>query len=133
MEDLPGKGIEHAHVLQVLAVGLHLHLLALGLGKALGGGAAELPLVLGQLPEGELVVFAHQLAQGAGDFKAVGAGGVAGGGDEHAGGAVGELQVGGDVILHLDVVPLTLLAEGLHRFGQAANPLEEVQLVGALV
>ncbi len=54
VEDLPGKGIEHPHVLQVLAVGLHLHLLARGLGKALCGGAAELPLVLGELPEGEL-------------------------------------------------------------------------------
>ena len=75
-------------MLGVFPVGLHSELLTGGLGKALCCGAAELPLVLGELPEGEGIVLAHQLAQGAGDLEAVGAGGVRGGGDKNAGGAV---------------------------------------------
>ncbi len=94
VEDLPGKGIEHAHVLQGFSPSVSTSTCwHWGWAKPLGGGAAELPLVLGQLPEGELVIFAHQLAQGAGDFKAVGAGSVAGGGDEHAGRAVRIFQM----------------------------------------
>ena len=60
----------------------------LGLGEAELGGLAELDHVGLVAREGELVVLEHQLAARADDLEAVGAGRLAGGGDEHAGGAV---------------------------------------------
>ena len=120
-------------MLGIRAVGLHNDGFAVRLAEALLAGDAPFALVDRQLLEGQHVVFAYQLAQGAGDLQAVGAGGVAGGGDEHAGRAVGELQEGGHVILDLHVMPLALVGKGMHLGRQAAQPLQQIQLVGALV
>ena len=57
----------------------------------------------------------------------------AGGGDEHAGGTVGVFHIGRYIIFHFDVVPLAELHMGADLHGHAADPLPQVQLMGALV
>ena len=59
--------------------------------------------------------------------------GVAGGGNKHAAGAVFVFHVRGDIILYLDVVPLSETHMALDSLGHTHNPLPQIQLVGALV
>ena len=132
-QDRAGEAVDDLHVLQVAPIGVDLDAAVLGLGKALGRGLAELDVRNLVLVEADFVVLADDLAHVAADLQAVGAGGVAGGGDEDAGRAVRVLQVGGDVVLDLDVVPLALVQEGAHAAGHAAEPLHKVELVRALV
>src|SRR5699024_5771515 len=61
------------------------------------------------------------------------AGGLAGGGDEHPGGPAGPFQVGGDLVLHRDRVVFAVVAERPGTGGHPADPLEHIQVVGALV
>ena len=120
-------------MLQVLAVGFHLGLGDLGRAEAALVGLVELGNAHAQLALDELFAVADQLALVQIDLKAVGAGRVGGGGHEHAGRAVGILDVRGHVVLNLDVVPLALLAERAHLGGHAADPLPQVEVVRALV
>ena len=83
--------------------------------------------------EGDLVVFVNDFAAFASDFEAVGAGGFAGGGDEHARGAVGEFHVRGDVVFDLDFVVFAETAMGADAHGHAENPLEKIEVMRALV
>ena len=58
---------------------------------------------------------------------------ISGGGDEHAGMPVLIFHIGGHIVLHLDVLPLPVMHEGLHLFREPQDPLPEIQLMRALV
>ena len=132
-EDMGGEGVQHGGVLGVLSVCFHLEGLALRRFEAFLAGGAPDTLVHLQAGENQPAVLADYFSLRPGDLQAVGARGVGGGGDENAGRPALKLQIGGHVVLHLDVVPLALVAEGADPDGQAAEPLEQVQLMGALV
>src|ERR1035441_335446 len=104
-----------------------------GLGEAELGVAAELNHVDLISGEGEPVPFEHDLAASAHDFESVGAGSLAGRRDERAGRAIGIFEVGGDVVLHLDVVEAAELAEAAHASRHSQEPLHGVEIVQALV
>ena len=63
--------------------------------------------------------------------KPVGAGEVVGAGDEGAGGAVAVVDQGGDLVLDGDVAAESEAELGVHRRRHAADPLPQVELVGA--
>lgn len=102
-------------------------------GEADFGGFAELDHVVFVAGERELVIFQDDLAFGAGDFEAVGSGCLAAGGDEHSGGAIRVFEVGGDVILDLDIVVTAELAEAADPGGHPEKPADHVQVVQALI
>ena len=113
VEDPAGKGVQDADVLLGFSVGLHL-------GEGARGAAEGSFTFMGEhsfkhvvLPHIELAIFADQLAAVEVDLKAVGAGNVAGGGDEAAGGAICVFHIGGHIILHFDVMPLAVLQVGV--------------------
>ena len=105
----------------------------LGLGEAALGRLGEFDHVRVVAGESELVVLKDDLAPCADDLEAVGAGGFAGGRDEHARGAVGPFHDAGDVVLDLDVVEAAELAEAAHARGHSAEPLQDIELMEALV
>ena len=124
-------------MLGVLAVSLHLDDFHCRLFKSLRTGAAELPLVFGQLVQSQAGAFigkhTYQFTHFQCDFKPIGSGSVASGGNEHAGSAVGVLQIGGHVIFHFDIVPFPFMTESTDAAGHSADPLDQIQIVGALV
>ncbi len=83
--------------------------------------------------EDDLGVLDNQTAAVAADFQTVGAGRLAGRRNEEAGRAVGILEIGRDLVLYLDVVALAEVAEGAHAYRHAAQPLQEVEIMRALV
>ncbi len=132
-QDGGGKGVDDAHMLGVLAVGLHGDGDALRAGEGGRVDPGELGLGGLELVESNGAAVGDDGAAVANDLEAVGAGGVAGGGDEGAGRAVLVLDVGGHIVLDLDVVPLTKVHLDVDQLGHTADPLPEVEVVGALV
>ena len=74
-------------------------------------GLAEFDHVCFVAGESKPAVFKHDFAARAGDFESVRAGRLAGGGNEHAGRALRIFEAGGYVVLDLNVVIATELAE----------------------
>ena len=133
MEDGVDK-VLHEHGVRGVGVGKgDVNVPHFGFGESGFGGSAEFQHAALVAGEGELIVFENDFAAGADDFKAVGAGRFAGGGNENARGAVGVFQVGGDAVFHLNVVKASELHEAAHFGGHSAHPLEGVELVEALV
>ena len=133
MQDMSGKGGENAVVLGVEAVGFDVDPFAGWLCKAFFGGIAEFPFADVQFVNRQLEIVADNLCFVHRDFKPVGAGRVAGGGDKYAGCAVWIFQIGGDVVFYLDIMPFAFMTEGGHLAGHPADPLQQVEVVRALV
>ncbi len=83
--------------------------------------------------EFDLVIFQDDLAAVGDDFEAIGAGRFAGGGDENAGSAVGIFEIGGDAVFDFDFMETPQLTKGRDGTRHAADPLQQVQLMGALI
>ena len=103
------------------------------LGEPVLGRSEKFLQVLVQATDGERVLFADDLPARAQHLEAVGARGVRRGGDERARRAVCKFEVGRHVVLRFDVVPFAEMAEGVHLIRHAADPLQQVELVRALV
>lgn len=88
--------------------------------------AIALEVDLGAIGDGETALLA-------GDFEAVAARSLASGGDKGGGEAAVVLQHGGDIVFDLDLMETTELAEAADALRHAEHPLEEVQVVRALV
>ena len=76
------------------------------------------------------------IAQGASitdDIEAVGAWCLSCGADKHAAGAIGVFQPGSGFIFHLDVVVFAETAKALQASRHSAKPLQDIQVVDALV
>ena len=67
------------------------------------------------------------------DLQPVDAGGFAGGSDKDAGGAAFPFQKNRRLVLDLDGVVFAVIAERAHAARHAAQPLQHVQVVRALV
>lgn len=104
-----------------------------GAGEACFGGFAEGAHGNFVACEGEFAGFEDEFAAVAGDFEAVCAGGFAGGGDEEAGGTGWIFHEDGDVVFDFDVVEAAELAEAADARWFAEEPVEEIDLVRALV
>ena len=133
VEDRVGEVLEDLVVLAAVIGGGDGHIPGIGAGERAGTGARE--FAHGRLVPrvSDLVVFVNELAALGGDLEAVGAGGFAGGGDEHAGGAVGEFEVSRDVVLDFNAVIFAETAVGADAFRETEHPLEEIEVVRALV
>ena len=120
-------------MLGILAIQLRINFLRFNTAKGSRIGAGELRFADGKLPHSQLVTLCHQLCLVHLDLKAVGAAAVTGGGDEHTGCAVFVLDISRDIVFHLNIMPLAILHMGMDLDGHAADPLPQIQLVGALV
>ena len=132
-QDPSREGAHHSGMLGILPVGDKLFHMSRRLRESFRRGKAILPFAHVQHVKEKLIVFTDQLCLFQGDLKAVGPGGIRRGGHEHARSPVCEFQVGGHIVLYLDVMPFPIVAEGLHLNGKPADPLKQVQIVGALV
>ena len=132
-QDMRRKRVQHRRMLPVLPVRLDLHRFVGRRTEALLTRRAPLPLVHLQLLHDELAVLTDERRLRACNLQTVRAGGVGGRGDENARCAVRVLEIGGHVVLNLDVVPLALVAETLHLARQSHQPLHQIQLMRALV
>ena len=81
----------------------------------------------------QAATFANQFAARSGDFEAVRSGSLASRRHEHARRAVRIFEHGRDVIFNFDVMVFADAADGGHSGGHAAQPLEQIQIVRALV
>lgn len=77
--------------------------------------------------------FHDELALFAGHFETVGSGGFSGCCDEDTRAAVFIFHVGGHAVLHFDIVIAAKLTEAAHLFGHAKDPLEQIEIVRALI
>ena len=129
-----GEVIDNSDVLRIISIGLYLYLLALRLLKALGAGLGPFKSVALVLVPPELSVFAKKLSAATRNFETVGTGSLACGGYEHTCSAVLITEVCGNLVLNLNIVPLSVLAEAVYLNGHLADyPLNKVDLVRALV
>ena len=101
--------------------------------EAACGGLRKLARADFVAPEPQGVTLVDEPPAVAGNLEAVGAGGLAGGRDEHGRRAAVILEVRGDLVLGLDVVVLAEVAERAHARRHAEKPLEQVKIVGALI
>lgn len=90
------------------------------------GLAIPLEVNFAAVGDGEATLFAR-------DFQLVHARGLAGGGDKGGGGAVVVLQHSGHVVLDFDLMEAAELAETTDFLRHTKHPLEEVEIVWALV
>ena len=90
------------------------------------GLAIPLEVNFATVGDGEASLFA-------GDFQLVHAWSLAGGGDKGGGRAVVVLQHRGHVVLDFDLMEAAELAETTDFLRHAKHPLEEIQIVGALI
>jgi hypothetical protein len=134
IEDGIGEIFEDASVLfAVVSGGGDLDFPNFWSAKMASGGGAEFGHGDDVTAVVEFVIFEDEFAAFASNFEAVSAGSFSGGGDEDAGGAVFVLEVSGDIIFYFDVVVATDFAEATDFIGQAEDPLEEIEVVGALI
>ena len=120
-------------MLRIRAVQNDFFFMAGRLLEALRGLETVFPLADFQFVQGEFIIFGYQFRLFQRDFQAVGAGSIGGGGDKYAGCAIGEFQICRHIILHLDIVPFSVMAEGAYPGGHSADPLQQIQIVRALI
>ena len=133
LENMICEGLQHTDVLFVAAVCLDLQMLHIRLLETFLFRAAKLSLIDTQLIKEQFSVLTDDLAHLKGQFQTIGTGSVAGSGDKHAGCAVLILQIGGHIILHFNIVPLRLMTEGTYLRRHPAQPLQQIQLMRALI
>ena len=132
-EQMGGKCFQNADMLLVPPVQGQIFLLNLRLEPGVFAVKTDVPLALRNPPAQGFAVFADQGAPFTGDFQPIRTGTVTGGGYKGAGGAVLEFQIGGDLVLHLNMMPFALVTEGGNQAGPAAEPEKEIQLMRALI
>ena len=81
----------------------------------------------------QLVIFHDQFCFVHLDLKTVCSVGIAGAGDKYAGCTVGVFHISGNIVLYFNVVPLAVVQMRGDVDGHAADPLPQIQLMGALV
>ena len=128
-----GKGVENTDMLRVQAVGFDLDFLHLRTAEGLLVCAAEFRLEDRIFPKLEGSGVANQLPTVQGNLKAIGSRRVAGRGDKGAGRAVRVLDVGSDIVLHLDIMPASKVHMRVNLDRHAAYPLPEIEVVRALI
>ena len=133
IQNASSKGIQHTNVLFVQSIGFYFNFGAIGLIKSALCSFAPSTFVLCQFVQYQLIILTNQLAHFHINFKTVGAGGISCGSDKYSSGTIGILQIGGHIVFYLDIMPLANVTKSVYLAGQSTNPLQQIQLMGALV
>jgi hypothetical protein len=133
VKDRGGKVLHDAHVL-LAGSGKRL-------GDFLGRGCREtvlgLPAIFGHrhgIPrETQDPVLKDDPPALAGNFEAIRTRRLTGGRDKRGVGSARHLEIGGHVVLDLDFMVTTEIAEAVHAFRETKDPLEKIEVMRALV
>ena len=132
-KDSCSPSVKNAVMLRIEAIGFGLELGGFDCNESFLCVFDNVGCTFLKLVNGEFVVFNNQLCLIHLDFETVGTASITGRGDENAGSAVFILYICGNIVFNLDVVPVTVSCLSKNLNGHTADPLPEVELVGALI
>ena len=127
------KCLQNPVVLRILRAQLLRHIMSCGRNEPFRCRKAVFSLIHVQLIHRQLVMLTYDLRLLKIHFKAVGPRRISCGSDEHSGSSIRKLHICGHIVLYLDVMPLSFMHKASDTHRQAADPLQQIQLMRALI
>ena len=132
-EDRAAPSVNNTHMLLILAVSLHLNTGGLRGSERIRSNFIKLRLQGLQLIKNKRFVLGNQLTAIHLDLKTVSAAGIAGRSYKYTGRTVLIFYISGNIVFNLNIMPLAIVQMRMDLDWHAADPLPQVQLMGALI